>query len=140
MIFGWEQRGIIRDASRSDLNIFNIIYILTLPSADAKSAIFLTVSSLTKVEVRRCYIFPDGFVWSMELAMSLEHVKSSVICKFQCFCLFDIQQWFVLSKVLLSPSQKSPPLKEIQLSVRCNISVLIFHQNAKTITVLYIYL
>ena len=36
--------------------------------------------------------------------MCLRRVKRSVICKFQCFCPFDIQQWSVL---LLSPSQKS---------------------------------
>ena len=32
-----------------------------------------------------------------QLAMSLRHVKRSVICKCQCFCLFIIQQWSVLS-------------------------------------------
>ena len=76
-----------------------------------------------------------------QLAMCLRRVKRSVICKFHCFCPFDIQQWSVL---LLSPSQKSSPLltpflKGIQPSVNCYHSVLIFHQNAKTITVRYIY-
>ena len=58
------------------LNIFNIINILTLLSADAKSAILLRVPSLTKVEelnftVSRCYIFPDGSVWLMDNLLCL---------------------------------------------------------------------
>ena len=81
-----------------------------------------------------------------QLAISLRRVKRSVICKFQCFCLFDIEQWSVSSYVLLPPSQNPPPphshlhppfLKEFTLSVNCYVSVLIFHQNAKTITVSY---
>ena len=57
-------------------NIFNIINILTLLSADAKSAILLRVPSLTKVEewnftVSRCYIFPDGSVWLMDNLLCL---------------------------------------------------------------------
>ena len=50
MIFGWEQEEenniITRNTSRSDINI------LTLLSADAKSAILLRDPSLTKFEVR----------------------------------------------------------------------------------------
>ena len=99
------------------LNIFNITNILTLPSADAKSAILLRVPSLTKVEVRnfRLLHFSRWFCLANgQLAMSLQRLKRSVICKIQCFCGFDIQQWSVLSQVLLSPSQKSalnPSLK-----------------------------
>ena len=98
-------------------NIFNIINILTLLSPDAKSAILLRVPSLTKVEVRnfRLLHFSRWFcLVNGQLAMSLQRLKRSVICKIQCFCLFDIQQWSVLSQVLLSPSQKSalnPSLK-----------------------------
>ena len=82
------------------LNIFNIINILTLLSADAKSVILLRVLPLTKVEVPNFLLlhFPRWFcLVNGQLAMSLRRVKRSVICKFQCFCLFDIQQWSVLS-------------------------------------------
>ena len=76
------------------LNIFNIIIILTWLSADAKSAILLRVPSSTKVQVCN---------------FSLLHFPRWLcLVKFQCFCLFDIQHWSVLSYVLLSPSQKSP--------------------------------
>ena len=75
--------------------------ILTLLSADAKSAVLLRVSSLTKVEVRnfpllhysRWVCFVDG-----QLAMSLRRVKRSVICKFHCFSLhYSIRVISVLS-------------------------------------------
>ena len=82
------------------LNIFNIINILTFLSADAKSAILLRVPSLTKVEVRNFPLlnFPRWFrKVNGQLAMSLRRVKRLVICKFQWFCFFDIQQWSVLS-------------------------------------------
>ena len=82
------------------LNIFNIINILTLLSADAKSAILLRVPSLTKVEVRNFPLlyFPRWFcLVNGQLAMSLRRVKRSAMCKFYCFCLFDIQQWSFLS-------------------------------------------
>ena len=78
------------------LNIFNFINILTLMSTDVKSAILLRVPSLTKnVEARnfpllyfpRCFCLVNG-----QLATSLRRVKRSVIRKFQCFYLFDIQQ------------------------------------------------
>ena len=77
------------------LNIFNIISISTLLSADAKSAILLMVSSLNKVEVRnfRLLYFPRWFCLANgRLGISLRRVERSVICKFQCFCVFDIQQ------------------------------------------------
>ena len=92
-------------------NIFSIINILTLLSADAKSDILVRVPSLTKAEVRNFPLihFPRWFcLVNGQLFMSLQRVKRSVIRKIQCFCLFDIQQWSVLSQVLLSPSQKSP--------------------------------
>ena len=112
-------------------------------SADAKSAILLRVPSLNKVELRNFPLlhFPRWFcLVNGQLAISLRRVKRSVICKFQCFWLFDIQQCSVLSLVLFSPSHKSPlSPKENQLSVNCCVFILIFHQNAKTITVLYIY-
>ena len=83
------------------LNILNIINILTLQSADAKSAILLKFPSLTKVEVRNFPLlnFPRWFCLANgQLAMSLRRVKRSVICKFQCSCLFDIQQRSALSQ------------------------------------------
>ena len=66
-------------------NIFNIINILILLSANAKSAVLLKSSVITKVEVcnfpllhiPRCLCLVNG-----QLAMSLRHVKRSVICKF----------------------------------------------------------
>ena len=76
------------------LNTFNIINILTLLSADAKSAILLRVPSLTKVQVRNfpLLLFPRWFcLVNRHFALSLRHVKRSVICKFQCLWLFDIQ-------------------------------------------------
>ena len=65
------------------INIFNIINILTWLSADAKSAILLRVPSSTKVQVCN---------------FSLLHFPRWLcLVKFQCFCLFDIQQSLVLS-------------------------------------------
>ena len=76
------------------LKIFNITNILTLLSADPKSAILLRVPSLTKVGLHNFPLlhFPRWFCFfNGQLAMSLRRVKSSVICKLQCFFLFDIQ-------------------------------------------------
>ena len=127
------------------LDIFKIINILILLSADAKSAILLRVPSLTKAEVRNFPLqhFPIWFcLVNGQLDMSLRRVN-------QCFCLFNIQQWSVLSfilsttfsitEILPSLSPCPPFLKEIQQCVNCYVSVPIFHQNAKTSTVLYIY-
>ena len=82
------------------LTIFNIINILTFLSTDGQSALLLRVPSLPKIEVRNFSLlyFPRWFcVVYGQLAMSPRRVKKSVICKFQCFYLFDIQQWSVLS-------------------------------------------
>ena len=53
---------------------------------------------------------------------------------------------FILSTTfpMTDPATAPPPhpflpLKETQLSVNCYVSVLIFHRNAKTITVVFIY-
>ena len=81
-------------------NILNIINILILLSADAKSAISLRVRSLTKVEVHNFPLvhFPRWFcLVNRQLAISLRLVKWLVISKFQCFYLFYIQQWSGLS-------------------------------------------
>ena len=125
IIFGWEKReennSITRNSCRS-----HILTLLTLLSVDAKSAILLRVPSLTKVEVPNFLLlyFPKWLCLDHgQRALSLQRVKRSVICKCQCFCLFDIQQGPVLSQVLLSPSQKFT-LEEIQLSVNCHASVL----------------
>ena len=55
------------------LNIFNIINILKLLGAGAKSAILLRVPSLTKVEVRNfsLLIFPDGSFWLVDNLLCL---------------------------------------------------------------------
>ena len=99
IIFGQEQReennNITRNSSRSDNST-----LLTLLSADAKSStVLLRVPSLTKVEGRNFSLlhFPRWLCLVYgQLAMSLQQVKRSVICKCKCFCLFDIQQWSVL--------------------------------------------
>ena len=108
------------------------IRLLTLLSADAKPAVIcvlLMIPSLTKVEVCNFLLlhFPRWFcLIPGQLGMSLRRVKRSVIYKCQCFRLFDIQQWSVLSQVLLSPSLKSP-LKKIHLKGNCYVSILNFH-------------
>ena len=82
------------------LNILNILNTLTLLSADAKSAILLRVPSLTKVEVPNFPLIHFSRWFSLvngQRAMSLRRVKKSVLCKLQCFCLLDIQQWSVYS-------------------------------------------
>ena len=99
MIFGWEQgeenSNITRNSSRSD-----ILTLLTMLSADVKSVVLLRVPSLTKVQVRNFPLlhFPKWLcLVHGQLAISLRCVKRLVICKCQCFYLFDIQQWSVLS-------------------------------------------
>ena len=81
--------------------------LLTLLSADAKSAVLLRVLSLTKVEVRN-FPFIHFPRWLClvhgPLFMSMQCVKRSVIFKYQCFCIFDIQKWSVLSRILESKS------------------------------------
>ena len=67
----------------------DILTLLTLPSADVKSAVFLRVSSLTKVQVRNSSLlhFPRWFcLIRWQFNTYLRHVKRSVICKCQCFC------------------------------------------------------
>ena len=84
-------------------NIFNIINILTLLSANAKSAVLLKVPSLTKVEVSNFPLphFPRWFcLVHGQFPMSLRRVKRSIIHKLQCFCLFNIQQRSVFTKIL----------------------------------------
>ena len=101
------------------INVFNIINILILLSADAKLAVLLWVPS-TQVRNLPLLHFPRWFCFvNVLFAMSLRSVKRSVICKFQCFCLFNIQQWSILSYVLLSPSQKfdSLPLKPLHFFI-----------------------
>ena len=91
----WQNNNITRNLSRSD-----ILTLLTLLSADAKSAVLLMVPSLIKVQVRNFPLLHFSKWLCLvhgRLAMSLRRVKRPVICKFQCFCLFDIHQWSVLS-------------------------------------------
>ena len=124
MIFGWEQReensNITRNASRSD-----VLTLLTLLSADAKSAVLLQVPSLIKVEEVHNFMLLHFPRWlcliNGQPAMSLRRVKWSVIYKYQCFYLYDIQKWSVSSWVLLSSPQKSPLWRE---SAKCQLLLL----------------
>ena len=78
----------------------HMLTLLTLLSVNAKSTVLLKVLSLTKVQVHNFPLlyFPKWlYLVYRQLAMSPRHVKRSVIYKGQCFCLFDIQQWSVLS-------------------------------------------
>ena len=63
-----KNNNITRNSSR-----FYILTLLTLLSADAKSGLYLRVSSLTKVEVRNFLLlhFPDGSVWFMDNLLCL---------------------------------------------------------------------
>ena len=88
-----ENNNITRHSSRSD-----ILTLLALLSADAKSDVPLRVPSLTKAEVHnfRLLHFPELLcLVHGQLTLSLRRVKRSVMHKYQCFCLFDIQQWSV---------------------------------------------
>ena len=92
MIFGWEQmeenNNTTRNSTRSD-----ILTLLALMSADAKSAEPQRVSSLTKVEVHNFLLlhFPKWFCLGHgQFFMPLWRVQSLAIYKCQCFCLFDI--------------------------------------------------
>ena len=107
----------------------DILKLLPLLSADAKSAVVLMVPPpLTKVEVRNFPLlhFPRSLYL---IAMSLQRVKESVIYKSQCFCLFDNQKWSVLSWATFSITESTTPplLNKIQLSVDCYVSILNFH-------------
>ena len=90
-----KNNSITRNSSRSD-----ILTLLTLLSVDVKSTVLLRVPLLTKVPV--CNFLSLHFSkWlclvHRQLAVFLRRVKRSVICKCLCFCLFNIQQWSVLS-------------------------------------------
>ena len=123
MIFGWDQRkensNITKNSRRSD-----ILTLLTLLGADEGSK----VQPKYKYTISRYYIFPNGSVWFTQNLLYLWDVWKvwSYVNANVCFCLFDIQQWSVLSYRLLSPSQKFIP-EEIQLSVNCYVSILNFH-------------
>ena len=71
----------------------DFLTLLTIPSADVKSAVFLRVPSLTKVQVHNFSLlhFPRWLCLIRgQIDMYLRMVKRSVICKCQCFHLFDI--------------------------------------------------
>ena len=137
MIFKLEERdennNITRNANRSD-----ILTLLKLLSADAKLVVLLRVQLLTKVEVRNfpLLLFPRWLsLVHLQLAISLRRVKRSIVSKYQCFCLYDIQYWSVLSQELRFPSQKSF-LEEIQVGVATSLFSIFIHENTKTNTVL----
>ena len=78
----------------------DILTLLTLLSADAKSAIVLIILSLTKVKIRNfSLLHVPRWICLIhgQLIMSLRCVRMLVICKCQYFCLFDTQKSSVLS-------------------------------------------
>ena len=90
-----DNNNITRNSSRSD-----ILTLLIQLSADAKSAGLLRVPSLTKVKVRNFPLlhFPKWLcLVHGQHAMSLRHVKRSVICKCKIFMSLRYSQWSVLS-------------------------------------------
>ena len=90
-----KNNNITRNSSRS-----NILILLTLLSAVTKLAVLLRVLPLTKVQLRNFPLlhFTKWLCLFLgQLAMPLRRVKKLIICKCQCFYLFDIQQWSVLS-------------------------------------------
>ena len=90
-----KNNNITRNSSRS-----NILILLTLLSAVTKLAVLLRVLPLTKVQLRNFPLlhFTRWLCLVLgQLAMPLRRVKKLIICKCQCFYLFDIQQWSVLS-------------------------------------------
>ena len=90
-----KNNNITRNSSRS-----NILILLTLLSAVTKLAVLLRVLPLTKVQLRNFQLlhFTKWLCLVLgQLAMPLRRVKKLIICKCQCFYLFDIQQWSVLS-------------------------------------------
>ena len=148
MIFNWEQRAKQHCYKKRKhiryLNIFNIINISTLLSADAISAILLSVP-WTKVEIPNFSLlhFLGGSAWLMKNSLCLcdaRKGRSYVNSNVSVSSIFNNGQFYLKYYFLhrRNPPALSP-LKEIQLSVNCYVSVFIFHQNAKTITFLYIY-
>ena len=90
-----KNNNITRNSSRS-----NILILLTLLSAVTKLAVLLRVLPLTKVQLRNFPLlhFTKWLCLVLgQLAMPLRRVTKLIICKCQCFYLFDIQQWSVLS-------------------------------------------
>ena len=90
-----KNNNITRNSSRS-----NILILLTLLSAVTKLAVLLRVLPLTKVQLRNFPLlhFTKWLCLVLgQLGMPLRRVKKLIICKCQCFYLFDIQQWSVLS-------------------------------------------
>ena len=63
--------------------------------------------------------------------------RSYVNSNVSVFSTFNNGQFYL--KYYFLHHRTTPALKEIQLSVNCYVSVLIFHKNAKTITVPYNY-
>ena len=93
-----------------------------------------------KYAISRCYIFPDGSVWLMDNLLCLCDVwkgRSYVNSNVSVSSIFNNGQFYL--KYYFLHHRNPLSFREIQLSVNCYVSVLIFHQNAKTITVLYIY-
>ena len=113
-------------------NIFNTMNILTLLSADAKSAMLLRFPSLTKVEVLNFLLlhFPRWFcLVNGQLAVSATCEKVgniSDISNVSDSSRFNKGQFYLKYYFLHHRNHH-------------HTRNLIFHQNANTITVLYIY-
>ena len=78
----------------------DILSLLALLSADVKSAVLLMVPSLTKVEVFNFLLlhFPTWILFGSWTTCYVSGTCEKVhICKCQCFSLFNIDQWSVLS-------------------------------------------
>ena len=131
MIFGWklrnENNNIKRISSRSD-----ILTLLTLLSADAKSAVLLRVPSLTKVELRnspllffpKCFQIPKWFMDNLLCLCDVWKGQSYVNANVSISSIFNNGQ-FYLKYYFLRHWNSS--LEEIQLSVNCYVSIINFH-------------
>ena len=150
MILGWEQREendiITRNASTSDILTF--LTLLTFQHCRVlmrNRPLLLSVPSWTKVEIPNFSLlhFLGGSARLMNNSLCLCDVRkgrSYVNSNVSVSSIFNNGQFYLKYYFLhhRNPPALSP-LKEIQLSVNCYVSVFIFHQNAKTITFLYIY-
>ena len=102
----------------SYVSFLNIINILTLLSADAKSAVLLRVPSLTKDKVHNFPLqhFPTWLCLIRgQLDLSLQRVKRSVIYICQCFFLFDIHQFILFPTKKFSPRRDSAKCQLLRL-------------------------
>ena len=94
MIFGWEQSEKQQHYKKlKQIRYFNIINIAECWWTSESSVIIQSWSTQFPVAT----FSQIALFGSWAFAMSLRCEKWSVICEYQCFFLFDIQQWPVLS-------------------------------------------